>query len=41
MISYSPNNRNESGFHALKVDVPKRSDVKKVVARPGYWLGPK
>jgi VWFA-related protein len=40
-ISYSPNNRNESGFHEIKVDVPRRSDVKKVVTRPGYWLGPK
>jgi VWFA-related protein len=41
MISYSPNNRNESGFHHIKVDIPRRSDVKKVVTRPGYWLGPK
>jgi VWFA-related protein len=41
MISYSPNNRNESGFHQIKVDVPRRSDVKRVQSRPGYWLGPK
>jgi VWFA-related protein len=41
MISYSPNNRKESGFHEIKVDIPRRADVKKVVTRPGYWLGPK
>jgi VWFA-related protein len=41
MISYSPNNRAESGFHEIKVDVPRRSDVKKVLTRPGYWLGPR
>jgi hypothetical protein len=41
IISYSPNNRNESGFHEIKVDVPRRSDVKHVLTRPGYWLGPK
>src|SRR5262249_2830604 len=41
MISYSPNNRNESGFHEIKVDIPRRSDVKRVQTRPGYWLRPK
>src|SRR5262249_43028146 len=41
MISYSPDNRTVSGFHEIKVDVPRRSDVKKVLTRPGYWLGPK
>jgi len=41
MISYSPNNRKESGFHEIKVDIPRRSDVKRVQTRPGYWLGPK
>jgi len=38
-ISYSPNNREEAGWHEIKVDVPGRPDVKKVVTRPGYWLG--
>jgi VWFA-related protein len=41
MVSYSPNNRDEFGFHEIKVDVPRRSDVRKVITRPGYWLGPK
>lgn len=40
-ISYNPNNREEAGWHEIKVDVPGRPDVKKVVTRPGYWLGAK
>jgi len=39
MISYSPNNREETGWHEIKVDLPGRPDIKKVVTRPGYWLG--
>jgi VWFA-related protein len=38
MISYSPNNKEEGGFHEIKVDVPGRRDVEKVQTRPGYWL---
>jgi VWFA-related protein len=41
LISYSPNNRDEAGFHEIVVDVPGRSDVKRVQTRPGYWLGPR
>jgi VWFA-related protein len=39
MISYSPNNRETTGWHEIRVDVPGRSEVKKVQTRPGYWLG--
>ena len=39
VISYSPNNREEAGWHEIKVDVPGRPDVKRVQTRPGYWLG--
>lgn len=38
-ISYSPNNRDETGWHEIKVDIPGRPDVKKVITRPGYWIG--
>ena len=41
MISYSPNNRDEGGFHEIVVDVTGRPDVKRVQTRPGYWLAPK
>ena len=40
-ISYQPNNRDAFGFHKIEVDVPNRPDVKKVQARPGYWIGPR
>jgi VWFA-related protein len=39
MISYTPNNRTEFGFHKIEVDVPDRRDVKRVQTRPGYWIG--
>jgi VWFA-related protein len=39
VISYSPNNREEAGWHDIKVDIPGRPDVKRVVTRPGYWIG--
>jgi len=38
-ISYSPNNRDEAGWHEISVDVPGRPDVRRVQTRPGYWLG--
>ena len=41
VISYRPNNKDEGGFHEIKVDVPRRADVKRVQTRPGYWLAPK
>jgi VWFA-related protein len=40
-VSYSPNNREEMGFHEIVVDVTGHPEVKRVRARPGYWLGPK
>jgi len=41
MISYTPNNRTEFGFHKIEVDVPDRRDVRRVQTRPGYWIGPR
>lgn len=38
-ISYSPNNREVTGWHEIKVDVPGRPDIAKIQTRPGYWLG--
>jgi VWFA-related protein len=38
-ISYNPNNRDVMGWHEIKVDVPGRRDIDKIVTRPGYWLG--
>jgi VWFA-related protein len=37
LISYSPNNKGEPGFHAIAVTVENPSYVTKT--RPGYWLG--
>lgn len=39
MITYSPNNRETTGWHEIKVDVPGRAEVRKVQTRPGYWIG--
>jgi len=36
LLSYSPNNKEEGGFHTIKVDV-MRPDLK-VTTRPGYWM---
>lgn len=38
LISYAPNNKEEGGFHEIRVQVTGRRDVK-VRTRPGYWLG--
>jgi hypothetical protein len=38
IISYSPSNKNEGGFHAITVDVVGSPEAKRVVTRPGYWL---
>jgi VWFA-related protein len=38
LISYRPNNRTESGFHSIAVEVTGRKDLK-IRTRPGYWLG--
>ncbi|MDP9055071.1 MAG: VWA domain-containing protein [Acidobacteriota bacterium] len=37
LITYSPNNKEEPGFHAIAVTVDKTNYVTKT--RPGYWLG--
>jgi VWFA-related protein len=37
LITYSPNNKGEPGFHAIAVGVENPSYVAKT--RPGYWLG--
>ena len=41
LISYSPNNKEEGGFHEIVVEVAGRPEVKKVQTRPGYWLAGK
>ena len=41
LISYSPNNKLEGGFHEITVEVMGRPEVKKVQTRPGYWLAGK
>jgi len=38
LISYSPNNKDEGGFHVIQVEITGRRDVK-ARTRPGYWLG--
>ena len=40
LVSYNPNNKDEGGFHEIRVVVHGRRDVK-VRTRPGYWLAPK
>jgi VWFA-related protein len=37
LITYSPNNKGEPGFHAIAVTLENPSYVAKT--RPGYWLG--
>lgn len=39
VITYTPSaaTKLENGFHTIAVDVPNRPDVKRVLARPGYW----
>jgi VWFA-related protein len=43
LVSYTPNNREEGGFHEITVDVIPRRDIGsvKVHTRPGYWLAAK
>jgi VWFA-related protein len=40
-IGYSPNNRDENGFHEIVVTVSGRPDVDKIRVKPGYWIAPK
>jgi len=37
IISYTPNNREEGGFHEIQVLIRGRNDFK-VITRPGYWM---
>ncbi len=39
MLSYSPNNREASGFHEIKVEIEGHPEINKIVTRPGYWIG--
>ncbi|MBV9507777.1 MAG: VWA domain-containing protein [Acidobacteriia bacterium] len=41
VVTYSPNNKLEGGFHQILVEVEGRPDVKRVLTRPGYWLAAK
>jgi VWFA-related protein len=36
LITYNPNNKNEGGFHNIRVEVTRRG--LEVRTRPGYWL---
>jgi VWFA-related protein len=38
LVSYTPNNMDEGGFHELQVAVSGAPEVKKTQTRPGYWL---
>jgi VWFA-related protein len=40
-ITYSPDNRETSGFHEIRVEVVDHPEATKVVTRLGYWLGAK
>jgi VWFA-related protein len=41
ILTYSPNNKLEGGFHQIQVEIEGRPDIKKVVTRPGYWMAAK
>jgi VWFA-related protein len=38
LISYSPNNKLEGGFHQIQVEIVGHSEIKRIQTRPGYWL---
>ncbi|MGD0500848.1 MAG: VWA domain-containing protein [Bryobacteraceae bacterium] len=40
-VSYSPDNREASGFHEIRVEVVGHPEATKVATRLGYWLGAK
>jgi VWFA-related protein len=40
LIAYTPNNKDEGGFHQIDVTITGRRDLK-VRTRPGYWLATK
>jgi VWFA-related protein len=37
-LTYSPNNKEEGGFHRIGVEVMGHPEVKRVQTRPGYWV---
>lgn len=37
-ISYAPNNTTEGGFHQIQIVVTGHPEIKRIQARPGYWL---
>jgi len=38
-LSYSPTNRDDPGFHEIRIEIDGHPEVKKIVTRPGYYLG--
>jgi len=40
-ISYAPNNRDFLGYHPIRVEIQGHPEVKSIVTRPGYYIGPK
>ncbi len=40
LITYTPNNKEEGGYHEIAVSVPDQAKVK-VRTRPGYWVASK
>lgn len=41
MLTYRPNNKEEGGFHEIRVTIANAPQVKRTQTRPGYWLGVK
>lgn len=37
VLSYSPNNQSEAGFHTIRVEVMNRGDSLEIRKRSGYW----
>jgi hypothetical protein len=40
LITYTPNNKEEGGYHEIAVSVPDQPKAK-VRTRPGYWVASK
>jgi VWFA-related protein len=41
LISYSPNNKEEGGFHQISIDLLGLTAIDRIQTRPGYWLAAK
>jgi len=41
LVSYTPNNKDEGGFHEIAVTISGAPEVRKTQTRPGYWLSTK